>query len=182
MALDAYLKMTGQNLGALNGSVTEQGFQDHIAVVAVNHGIVSWMRTGAPKGHQPLVITKPLDKSSPLLYQALSLREYMSEWELQQLAPTGGKPQKQFTIKLTDARIAAIHYVMPNNRYPDLSKLAEYEEIAFMYKRIEWTWVQGNIQASDSVDYDDARGWVLPGQQTSLPTAGRRFDPLEGIR
>jgi len=38
---------------------------------------------------------------------------------------------------------------MPNNEIPDLAKLVEYEEIAFTYRKIEWTWVDGGIMATD---------------------------------
>ena len=39
---------------------------------------------------------------------------------------------------------------MPNNKHPDLMKFAEYEEVAFTYEKIEWTWTDGGIMAADS--------------------------------
>jgi type VI secretion system secreted protein Hcp len=38
---------------------------------------------------------------------------------------------------------------MKNNRYPEFMKLAEYEEIAFTYQKIIWTWKDGGIEAQD---------------------------------
>ena len=33
--------------------------------------------------------------------------------------------------------------------HPELMKFAEYEEIAFTYQKIIWTWIQGGISAED---------------------------------
>jgi type VI secretion system secreted protein Hcp len=40
---------------------------------------------------------------------------------------------------------------MLNNKNPDLVRYAEYEEIAFVYEKIEWTFVTGGITSSDTV-------------------------------
>jgi type VI secretion system secreted protein Hcp len=52
-------------------------------------------------------------------------------------------------VKLTNANIASIAFRMANNKHPDLMKFAEYEEIAFTYQKIEWTWTDGGITAGD---------------------------------
>ena len=36
-----------------------------------------------------------------------------------------------------------------NNKNPDLMKYAEFEEIAFTYQKITWTWKDGGITADD---------------------------------
>ncbi len=60
-----------------------------------------------------------------------------------------GGESPEYTVKLTKANIASIDFVMPNVRNPDLVKFAEYEEVAFTYQKIEWTWVDGGIVADD---------------------------------
>jgi type VI secretion system secreted protein Hcp len=52
-------------------------------------------------------------------------------------------------VKLINANIASIHFRMLNNKNPELMKYAEYEEIAFTYQKIIWTWTQGGITAED---------------------------------
>ena len=107
--------------------------------------------------HKPFVITKELDKSSPLLYRLLATNENISEWELQFFRPavhgaagTGaGTETQNYTVKLTNANIASIDFRMDNNKHPDLVKYAEYEEVAFTYQKIEWAWVDGSITFSD---------------------------------
>ncbi|EYF03452.1 hcp protein [Chondromyces apiculatus DSM 436] len=61
---------------------------------------------------------------------------------------------QHYTVRLTNANIASINFRMPNNKHPDLMKFAEYEEVAFTYEKIEWTWTDGGIMAADS--------WVAP--------------------
>ncbi|MBI4954207.1 MAG: type VI secretion system tube protein Hcp [Myxococcales bacterium] len=160
MALNAYLKLKGQKSGEIKGSVTQKGRENKIMVIAVAHSIVSPRdaASGLPTGkrmHKPYVITKELDKSSPLLYNMLVNNENVSEWELQfwtpQLAAAGGvgAEKQHYTVKLTNANIASIDFRMLNNKNPELTRYAEYEEVAFTYQKIEWTWMDGGITALD---------------------------------
>jgi type VI secretion system secreted protein Hcp len=160
MALNAYLKLKGQKQGDIKGSVTQKGREGKIMVIAVSHEIVSPRdaASGLPTGkrmHKPYVITKELDKSSPLLYNALVNNENISDWELQFWTPqlaaaTGtGQEKQHYTVKLTNANLASIAFRMLNNKHPDLARYAEYEEVAFTYQKITWTWVDGGIEASD---------------------------------
>jgi type VI secretion system secreted protein Hcp len=160
MALNAYLKLKGQKTGDIKGSVTQKGREGKIAVIAVSHDIVSprdpasGLATGK-RSHKPFVITKELDRSSPLLYGALAGNEVLTEWELQFWSPQKSASltveAQNYTVKLTNASIASIAFRMANNKDPELAKLAEYEEIAFTYQKIEWIWVDGNIVATDTV-------------------------------
>lgn len=160
MALNAYLKLKGQKQGDIKGSVTQKGRENKIEVIAVAHEIVSPRdpASGLPTGkrmHKPLVITKELDKSSPLLYNVLTNNENISEWELQFWTPqlkaaTGvGSEVQHYTITLKNANIASIAFRMANNKHPDLMKFKEYEEIAFTYQKITWTWNDGGVMAED---------------------------------
>ena len=160
MALNAYLKLKGQKQGEIKGSVTQKGREGKIMVIAVSHEIVSPRdaASGLPTGkrmHKPLVITKELDKASPLLLQMLTHNENIPEFELQfwtpQVKATGGAGMEvqHYTIKLTNANIASISFRMLNNKNPELTRYTEYEEIAFTYQKIEWLWNDGGIMAMD---------------------------------
>ena len=66
------------------------------------------------------------------------------------LGPSATGAEKQhFTVKLTNANIASIAFRMANNKHPDLMKFELYEEIAFTYQKIIWTWNDGGITAED---------------------------------
>jgi type VI secretion system secreted protein Hcp len=160
MALNAYLHLKGQKSGDVKGSVTQKGRENKIMVIAVSHEIVSPRdaASGLPTGkrmHKPYVITKELDKSSPILLNLLCTNENITNWELQFWTPqlkaaSGvGTEVQHYTVKLTNANIASIAFRMANNKHPELMKFAEYEEIAFTYQKIEWTWNDGGITAGD---------------------------------
>jgi type VI secretion system secreted protein Hcp len=164
MALNAYLTLKGQKQGDIRGGVTQKGREGSILVHAVHHEVVSPRdaasgQAAGKRVHTPLVITKELDKSTPLLYQALVANETLSEFTLRFWRADlgtgtgpgagGGAERQNFTIKLTNASIASIDFQQPDNRNPELAKLAECEEIAFTYQKIEWTWVDGGVTASD---------------------------------
>lgn len=157
MALNAYLQLKGKKTGDIRGSVTQKGREGKILVIASSHGITVPVVAAAPAGramHKPFVITKELDKSSPLLYNLLVTNEEITDWTLQFWTPkigaaTGaGTEVQHFTVKLINARITDIQFHQPNNRIPDTAKLAEYEEVSFIYDKIEWTWTDGGITTS----------------------------------
>jgi len=155
MALNAYLKLKANKQGEVKGSVTQKGREGKIMVIAVSHEIVSPRdhASGLPTGkrmHKPLVITKELDKATPLLYNVLVHNENVTEWELQFWQPSSTGAEKQhYTVKLVNANIASIAFRMANNKHPDLMKFTEYEEIAFTYQKIIWTWNDGGVTAED---------------------------------
>jgi type VI secretion system secreted protein Hcp len=160
MALNAYLRLKGQKQGEIKGSVTQKGREGSIMVIAVSHEIISPRdpASGLPTGkrmHKPFVITKELDKSSPLLYSVLTQNENVPEWKLEfwtpQLSAAGGvgAEKQHYTVELVNANIASISFRMLNNKNPELMRYAEYEEIAFTYQKITWTWKDGGITASD---------------------------------
>lgn len=156
MALNAYLKLKGQKHGDVKGSVTQKGREGKIMVIAASHQIVSpgdsasGQATGKTE-HKPFVITKELDKSSVILYDMLINNENITEWELQFWTPNlrstsgSGVEKQHYSVKLTNARIVDISFHMLNNKNPDLTRYAEYEEIAFTYEKIKWIWVDGGI-------------------------------------
>jgi type VI secretion system secreted protein Hcp len=160
MALNAYLTLKGQKQGDIRGGVTQKGREGSIVVHAVRHQVLSPRDAGSGQAtgkrvHTPLVITKELDKSTPLLYRALVGNEIL-EWTLRfwraeasGVGAGAGAERQNFTIKLTNATIASIDFRQADNQTAELAKLVEYEEVAFTYQKIEWTWTDGAITASD---------------------------------
>ncbi|HLP40828.1 MAG TPA: type VI secretion system tube protein Hcp, partial [Fibrobacteria bacterium] len=87
---------------------------------------------------------------------ALVNNENIPTWELQFWTPQvggavggGGTEKQHYTVKLTNANIAAINFRSHNNKNPELMRYAEFEEVAFTYQKIEWTWADGGITAMD---------------------------------
>ena len=162
MALNAYLKLKGQKQGEIKGSVTQKGREGSILVYASTQGIESPRdpASGIPTGkrmHKPVVITKEVDQASPLLWNALVNNENITTWELHFWAPQTandrasavGTEVQYYTLKLTNASISSIDFIMANNKDAELMKIAPYEKVSFTYQKIEWIWVKGGIMAAD---------------------------------
>jgi type VI secretion system secreted protein Hcp len=153
-ALNAYLKLKGQKQGDIKGSVAQKGREGAIKVIAVSHEILSPRdaASGLPTGkrqHKPLVITKELDKSSPLLFQALVQNENFPSLELTVFGINAkGIEAPEYTIKLTNAKLSAVRMVQVGD------KMAQ--EVSFTYQKIEWTWVDGGITAMDDWESPNA--------------------------
>jgi type VI secretion system secreted protein Hcp len=155
MALNAYLTLAGQKQGQINGSVTQKGRENSILVHSFNNQITSPRdpATGLPTGkkqHQPISILKEIDKSSPLLWNALVNNENLTTWILRFWATAAnGVEQQIYTITLTNASIASITESMLDNEIPANATLPLREEVSFTYQKITWTWTEGGITAQD---------------------------------
>lgn len=156
MALNAYLTLMGETQGAIEGSVTQPGREGSIMVIAVDHQVNSPRdaASGLPTGkrqHQPFVITKEVDKSSPLLANILINNENITEWRLNFWQPSAtGKEVQFYTVELTNASISGIKLEMLNNKYPENMQHKEREKVAFTYSKITWTFQDGGIAAEDN--------------------------------
>lgn len=155
MALNAYMRLTGDTQGEIKGSVTQRGREDSIMVIGYNHEVVSPRdaASGLPTGkrqHKALTITKELDKSTPLLYNVLVNNENISTWELRFWQPSRtGQEVQHYTIELVNANVAGIRSEMLNNKYPENMQHKEREHVSFTYQKIIWTWEDGGITAED---------------------------------
>jgi len=106
--------------------------------------------------HKALVLTKKLDKASPLLYNVLCTNENLRSVTIKFFAPQLkavlgiGLEVNSFNIKLTNANIASYDFKGANIRDPALARLPDSEEVALVYETIEWTWNDGGVTAQDS--------------------------------
>ena len=102
-----------------------------------------------------MTILKPVDKSSPLLYMALTSGEHMKTVELKWYQINEkGQEENYFTTKLDDAIIVAIKGWKKNCLDPALSYLSDMEEVSFTYRKIAWRWVKDGVEAEDD--------WSMP--------------------
>ena len=142
-----YLKIEGQS-GAIEGSSTSSGHENWIDVLSYSHSIVQVFdsSTGLPTGkrqHKPFVITKEIDKSSPLLFGALATGQTLPKWSLEflRLSSSSGTLEHYYTIELSNAKITSI--VSTGSNY------GATEHVSFIYQKITWTWEDGGIVQTD---------------------------------
>ena len=156
MALNAYMRLTGETQGEIKGSVTQAGREDSIMVVGFSHEVVSPRdaASGLPTGkrqHKPLIIIKEIDKSTPILMNVLVNNENITNLSLQFWQPSrSGKEFQYFTIELVNANISDIKQEMLDNRFPENMRLTVVEHVSFTYQKIIKTWTDGGISAEDN--------------------------------
>ena len=164
MPTPAYLTIEGETQGAITsgaftadsvGNIWQEAHQDEILVEAFSHNVTvpTDPQSGQPTGqrvHKPLTITKIFDKSSPLLYQALTRGERLTQCVLKwfRTSPQGVQ-EHYFTMTLEDAIIIDIRSYMPNCQDPNSSSFTHLEDVSFSYRRIDWEHVVSGTQGSD---------------------------------
>lgn len=99
-------------------------------------------RATGRREHQPFRVTKRVDRSTPLLYRAMTASETIPSVRIR--VPTSpGRGGEPVIITLTNARIVGIHA----HSAPD--ETVAHEEISFVYERIEWASADGTIEHTD---------------------------------
>ncbi len=155
MALNCYMRLTGESQAEIKGSVTQTGREDSIMIIGFAHEVVSPRdaASGLPTGkrqHKPITVTKEIDKATPLLMNVLTNNENIKDWELRFWQPSkSGKEVQFYTIQLMNASVAGIRSEMLNNKYPENMQHKEREHISFCYQKVIWTYEDGGITAED---------------------------------
>ena len=153
MGTGAFLKCIGQQ-GAFEGPVTTKGYEKSVEVDVAAHAIVSPRdaASGLPTGkrqHKPFVITKSVDKTTPMFYKALINNETLNSCTIKFVQPSDhGTLDNYYTVKLTNASLAGLDFMKGDAR-AGAGRLGEYEEISFTYQKIQWTITDGGITAQD---------------------------------
>ncbi len=62
----------------------------------------------------------------------------------QKQVPITGIDQHYYSVQLTNAAISSILVSLMDHRDPALDPQKAYEEVAFTYEKIVWTWVNGH--------------------------------------
>lgn len=138
------------------GSVTRQGREGSIEVFGFNHEVnlsldsTTSTRIGR-REHQPMTFVKAIDKSSPLLMDALVKNRTFNATIRFYRPSSTGLEEHYYTIQLTQARVVSVKTVMLNNEEDAYTSFPVMEEVSLIYREIEWTWVPDGITTSDNV-------------------------------
>ena len=151
MPVPAYLSVTGEHQGLITagnftessvGNIYQEGHEDECLVEAFTHTIMLPRdpQSGQPSGqrvHKALKITKVIDKSSPLLFRALTAGERLPKVEMKfYRTSAAGTMEHYFTIALEDAIIVDITSYMPNCQDPSQEHFTHLEDVSFTYRKI----------------------------------------------
>jgi type VI secretion system secreted protein Hcp len=151
-----YMTIKGTKSGDVQGPVTLNGTgrQGSIQLLGFSHEINSPhnQSSGISTGqriHLPLIVAKPLDQSTPLLYQMIAINEILLTVRLSFWSNLNGIDKNIFTITLTNASISRIQSQSPHQQSAIAINDTHYELVSFTYEKIEWRWTDGGRSSTD---------------------------------
>lgn len=157
MALRPHMKVEGSVQGLITKECSRRGGREDTAelVAFEQHVLVPKTKeTGSVTGHarfDPVVITKEIDRSSPLLQRALVTNEMVTV-VLTYYRYKDGLEQHYYTIELTEATVveytAQVKFTLDEQteQYPPL------EMVGFAFGKIKVTWEEHGIMYTYSLN------------------------------
>ena len=159
MALPGYITITAENQGVFEGECdleNREGYTvarsiHHVVKLPVDHnGIYSGRRT-----HMPITIRKDVDRTSPMLYQALCEGELLTEVEIDWYRiDSTGMEELYYSQTLKNAKIISIEFVVEDETDLSNSQLGHIEEISMIYENIVWSHEADGIEFEDNFGAD----------------------------
>lgn len=146
MATVIYADIEGEKQGHISagcssvlsiGNRSQKGHENQVYLYSFDHD----MSREQNVSHHPIILNKPIDKSSPLLGVALSGNERLQVVIYMYRIDSTGRLEKFYTVKLKDAYLFSISQHCPNSLLQ--SDVQPYEVISIAYKSIDWTHVAG---------------------------------------
>ncbi|UWF50006.1 Hcp family type VI secretion system effector [Pseudomonas sp. N3-W] len=160
MPTPAFMTLQGERQGLISagafteasvGNTYQSGREDQIMIQAFSHGIFVPKGPGAGRRmHKPLIITKAIDKATPLINIALCSGELLSLCRIECYRTSAQGMQEHFyTMELEGAVIVGAEIVMPHCQDPATSHLTQLEKVHFSYQRITWKHEISRTMGSD---------------------------------
>ncbi|MPT01863.1 MULTISPECIES: Hcp family type VI secretion system effector [Pseudomonas] len=144
MAVNGNMSIVGERQGLISAGCNSQPsignkcqslHQDEILVLAYSHELANPGSTQRAI-HRPVMITKLVDKASPLLAQAVDSREVVRcDIHLYRFHPAGHQ-ERYFSVKLEGAVIVAQSFDVPHAIL--MSDQEAEERLLISYRSISW--------------------------------------------
>ena len=156
MAIPAYMWIKDDGGADVKGSVTVQGREGSVEVVAFDHGIniPTYANTGKLTGarvHKPLSFVKETDASTPYLYKAVTTGQTLKSIEIKWYKiDDAGKEKEYFNTTLDTVKVVAVTPKMYDIKIPEYEKHNHLETVELRYETITWSYKDGNIIHKDT--------------------------------
>ncbi|MEY0233113.1 Hcp family type VI secretion system effector [Providencia manganoxydans] len=150
MAYPTYLVLKGKSQGLISAGCSSQdsignryqiGHEDEIQVIGANYG--SFREQNA--SYKPVVFTKPIDKSSPLLSVALDQNEVLEANFIFYRTSQNGQLEKYYEVKLTGVSLVDISDIFPDSIKDNDSM--PYQRIQMKYESISRRHLMANTSS-----------------------------------
>jgi len=150
MSNPAYLWLSDENGSPIAGGSMVTGRIGAIELKNLTHNlnipVDSYGRLTGTRIHAPIVFQKEFDKTTPLLYRAISLNSTLKSAVIKMyMTNEAGAEVEYFNILLDEVKITSI----TPDLYPGLDSGTHLETVQMRYKKITWKHCDGNIMYTD---------------------------------
>ncbi len=164
MPIPAYLTLSGANQGDMSsgasgadsiGTMSKSDHENEIQVQAfkLNMTVPKDPQSGQPTGrriHTGLSFTKVMDKSSPMIMQALATGEQIKKATFKFFrTSSSGDQEHYYTVELEEALITDVTPWFPNALDPSNAAISHMEDVTLSYKKITETHEVAGTSGSD---------------------------------
>jgi len=144
MEFTGYLSVEGKSQGKIAGSSQRKDREGDIIVYDFKHEVLQPFQGEKQLGnaailHQPVLLTKEVDQSTPKLYQALVEKEELAitfAW----YRYNNGNEKLYYQMKLEKANIVRIGPFTPSSSVDNAGALRFMESIQIVYNKVDWSW------------------------------------------
>ncbi|QEO16461.1 Hcp family type VI secretion system effector [Acetobacter vaccinii] len=163
MSQPLYVKISGSSQGEITkgaftadsvGNIYQEGHEDEAFCQAMTYNVTlprdpqSGQVTGQ-RVHLPASLTKYVDKSSPLLLNAIASGEVLQIEATYYRTSSMGRQEKYYTVKFTDAIAVDYKAYTPLALDPDNAAFRDMDELHFTYRKIEVTHAVAGTSGAD---------------------------------
>lgn len=156
MPIPAYMWIKDETGADIKGSVDVKSREGSIEVLEFHHEVRiptdpdTGRLTGTRK-HESLTIVKAFDASSPYLYKAVCEGQTFQSVELKWFnIDDTGTEKEYFNHKLEGVKVCSVKPIMYNCKDQSKERYTHLEEVSIRYQKIIWSYLDGNLQASDA--------------------------------
>lgn len=165
MPTPAYLYIEGVTQGVITqgaftadsvGNVYVEGHEDEVLIQAISHSIMvpTDPQSGQPTGqckHSPMTVTCALNKSIPLIMNALTNGERLTRVEVRWYrTSTDGRQEHFFTDLMNDAIVTNLVRNLPHAQDPSAADYTQLVNITFNYLKITMEHTKSSTSGSHS--------------------------------
>jgi len=145
MPLPKYMTAKGTKQGDIKGSspVAQDAYKDMMLIYEIRHKVhiesdPDHGHASARRRHEILEVEMPVNRATPLLFQALCTGETLSEVKIIFPEINEGVERIYFTITLTNATVVDLTLVGENTLNADFSHRPDVHSVGFRYQKIQW--------------------------------------------
>ena len=137
-------------LGAISASEIHE-FTHQVYTIQKSFHYALLYGTDFIRRHEPMRITKPIDKMSVPLMGYLTGGQFLPRVEIRwyEYDEKTRREREYFRMILEHVRISSIITMLPDTKDPQMERYDHLETVTFRFQKITWRYLKGNLEFTD---------------------------------